>query len=104
MITEEQRRIAADVFITAARELDFDFIESPFLDDGISAFGYISGYGSSKGTVIDLLSLPEDVPNETLLLWCEKNGYYCSFLNVQPLMNGYRRSYFREMLRDWGRY
>ena len=104
MITEEQRRIAADAFKTAARDFGFDFIESPFLDDGISAFGYISGYGSKKGTVIDLLSFPDDSPDQKLLLWCKKNGCHCSFLNIQPLLEGYHRSYFREMLRDWGHY
>ena len=104
MIAGEQRRGAADVFQTAARDFGFDFIESPLLEEGISAFGYVSSYGSKKGTVIDLFSSPDDSPNEELLLWCEKNGYHCSFLNIQPLLEGYHRSYFREMLRDWGRY
>ena len=42
MITEEQCRIAADAFKTAAREFGSDFFESPLLADGLSAFGSVS--------------------------------------------------------------
>mgnify|MGYP003307677013 CR=1 FL=1 len=41
---------------------------------------------------------------EEIAEWCKENDCFCSFISIEPLIGEYRRSYFREMLRDWGKY
>ena len=104
MISKAERNIAREKFERAAREFGFIF-HSPFdLTDTLSAFGYIENYGSKNGTVICLdyasdLSIDPDVS-----AWCKVMECFCSFISIEPLLGEYKPSYFRAMLRDWGKY
>ena len=106
MLTEAQLQQIEKSFRMAAEEFDFTF-ERPFvLSGGITAFGHISDYGSRNGTVIFLISPPDyNTENRKQVNeWCEANQMFYSYLNAEQLTGDYRRSYFREMLRDFGRF
>ena len=104
MFTEAQLQRIEDNFRTAAEEFDFTF-QRPFaLGNGIAVFGHISNYGSKNGTAILLMSLSDDETRKAAFAWCEAHQMFCSSLNPAFLTGEYRRSYFREMLRDWGRF
>lgn len=97
-----EKLIVREQFLHAAEEFGFEIIMPFCLDKGkeIYAFGYMPGYGSVKVAVIGLLN--EDNTNENIKCWYrENNGYFLSFLNVEPLLGPYKRSYFRNLLRDW---
>ena len=106
MITETQHERAVQNFSLAAQEFDFKFQEPFVINEELRAFGHITKYGSKNGTVICLCSPPDySVDREKEILdWCQENGFYCSFLNAELLTGEYNRSYFRDMLRDWGKY
>ena len=104
MISETECRIAREKFESAAKDFDFVF-HSPFaLTDGLSAFGYIEKYGSENGVVICLTYPPDYPTSQEVKNWCDQMGCFCSFINIEPLLEEYKSSYFREMLRDWGKY
>ena len=111
MINEDTLKIARHNFALAAQEFGFEF-ESPFsLNDDLDAFGYIPNYGSKNGVVICLSAWPDyliDNPDylidNRVAAWCKENDCFCSFLNIKSLTGEYKRSYFRNMLRDWGKY
>ena len=94
---------AREHFVRASEEFDFTFISPYCLDEkeGIFAFGYIAGYGSYSGAVIDLMEPPLFETNETVSAICKKKNMWCSFLNVEPLMGKYDPYYFQELLDDW---
>ena len=102
MISDTQHKQAIQNFRLAAQEFDFIFQEPFVINEHLSAFGHITKYGGKNGTVICLCSPPDySVEREKEILdWCQGNGFYCSFLNVELLAGEYNRSYFREMLRD----
>lgn len=94
--------IARERFLLASEEFGFEIIMPVCLDEEkqLYAFGYMPDYGSQNGAIIGLLST-ENEPRKRIEDWCCKNKYFCSFLNVEPLIGEYKRSYFRELLRDW---
>ena len=104
MISEAERKIAREKFERAAREFGFVF-HSPFdLTDTLSVFGYIENYGSKNGTVI-CLDHDEDLRvDPDVSAWCKEMECFCSFINIDPLLEEYKPSYFRAMLRDWGKF
>ncbi len=90
-------------FVRASEEFGFTFI-SPYLIDeekGISAFGFIAGYGSYYGAVIDLIEPPLFETNKELAEICVNKHMWYSFLNIEPLMGKYDPYYFQELLDDW---
>ncbi len=104
MFSEEQIQIVRKNFLLASKEFDFEFV-SPFaLTDEIEAFAYITNYGSKNGAVICLTSTEDYKYDKRVIEWCKKMDCFCSFLNIDLILGEYRRSYFREMLRDWGRF
>ncbi|MBQ5601378.1 MAG: hypothetical protein IIU77_01000 [Clostridia bacterium] len=104
MLSEEQIRIARSNFMLAAKDFGFEF-ESPFTPtDGLEVFGYITNYGSKNGTVICLTSPSDWQSDKAVFDWCKEMNCFCSVLNIEHLLGEYKRSYFREMLRDWGKY
>ena len=106
MLTETQLQRIEENFRLAAAEFGFNFQRFFEMDNGVTAFGHISNYGSKNGTVIFLMSPPDfDTENKKqIAAWCESHQMFFSFLNADLLTGEYRRSYFREMLRDWGRF
>ena len=104
MISETEYNIAREKFESAAKDFDFVF-HSPFtLTDDLSVFGYIEKYGSENGVVICLTYPPDYPTNQEVKNWCDQRGCFCSFISIEPLLEKYKSSYFREMLRDWGKY
>ncbi len=104
MVSDSQIKIAREQFKLAA--MDFDFIfHSPFaLTDTLSAFGYIENYGSKNGVVICLTAPPDFSINQKVIDWCKQMDCFVSFVSIEPLLGEYKPSYFRQMLRDWGKY
>ncbi len=74
------------------------------MTDTLSAFGYIENYGSKNGVVICLDFCGDSFTDPAVRAWCEEMGCFCSFINIEPLLGEYKTSYFKEMLRDWGKY
>ena len=104
MLVDEKIKNARHNFALASEEFGFEFV-SPFtLTDEIEVFGYISNYGSKNGVVVCLTAPPDYLTDNRVVEWCKENDCFCSFISIEPLIGEYRRSYFREMLRDWGQY
>ena len=104
MFTDEQIKNARNNFALAAEEFGFEFV-SPFaLTDEIEAFGYISNYGSKNGVVICLITPPDYLSDSRVADWCKEMDCFYSFLSIELITGEYKRSYFREILRDWGKY
>ena len=104
MITENQIENARENFYLAAKDFEFVFHSPYSLTDEIEAFGYIENYGSKKGTIICLTSLPGFKTDNSIIEWCKQNNYFYSFLNIELIVGEYKPAYFREMLRDWGHF
>ena len=104
MFNDDQIKNARHNFALASEEFGFEFV-SPFtLTDGIEVFGYISNYGSKNGVVICLTTPPDFLTDNRIADWCKEMDCFYSCLNIELLTGEYKRSYFREMLRDWGNY
>lgn len=104
MISEVELNKAKEKFILAAKDFGFVF-HSPFaLTDNLSVFGYIENYGSKNGVVVCLTSSPDFSTNQEVINCCKQMDCFCSFISIEPLLGEYKASYFREMLRDWGKY
>ena len=104
MFNDDQIKNARYIFALASEEFGFEFV-SPFtLTDGIDVFGYISNYGSKNGVVICLTTPPDFLTDNRIADWCKEMDCFYSCLNIELLTGEYKRSYFREMLRDWGNY
>lgn len=104
MISEKEIANARENFILASKDFDFIF-HSPFiLTDTLTSFGFIENYGSKNGAIVCLTSPTDFRSNPEIIEWCEQNNCFYSFINVKTLLGEYKRSYFRELLRDWGRY
>jgi len=104
MICNASVEIARQTFERASKELGFVF-HSPFaLTDSLNAFGYIESYGSKNGVVVCLLASPDEPIDREVVAWCRQMECFCSFVNIEPLLGEYKASYFREMLRDWGKF
>ena len=106
MISHEKVEIAREKFHTASRELNFVFVSPYCVDDAtqLFAFGYIHGFGSNKGAIIQLVDCDEksvSFVNDDVITWAEKHEYFWSQLNIEPLLNSYNRGYFEELLDDW---
>ena len=104
MFIDDQIKNARHNFALASEEFGFEFV-SPFnLTDEIEVFGYISNYGSKNGVVICLTSPPDCYTDKRVVDWCKEADCFYSFLNIESFAGEYKRAYFREMLRDWGKY
>ena len=104
MLVDEQIKNARHNFMLASEEFGFEFV-SPFnLTDEMEVFGYISNYGSKNGVVICLTSPPDCYTDKRVVDWCKEANCFYSFLNIELFAGEYKRAYFREMLRDWGKY
>ena len=104
MFSDDQIKNARHNFALASEEFDFEFV-SPFtLTDEIEVFGYISNYGSKNGVVICLTTPPDFLTDNRIADWCKERDCFYSCLNIELLTSEYKRSYFRELLRDWGNY
>lgn len=107
MISEHDLNKARENFILASNDFGFTF-HSPFpLTDILSAFGYIESYGSANGVIVCLGDFSEEYTSTTyrdVIDWCKEMDCFFSLLNIKPLLGEYKRSYFSEMLRDWGKY
>ena len=104
MISEKEIVNARENFILASKDFDFVFYSPFILTDTLASFGFIENYGSKNGTVVCLTSPTDFRPDPKIVEWCEQNKCFWSFINVETLLGEYKRSYFRELLRDWGRY
>ena len=104
MISISQEQIAREKFELAAKEFGFVFHSPYALTDTLSVFGYIENYGSENGVVISLTAPPDFLTNQVVIDWCKQTECFHSSINIEPLLGGYKSSYFREMLRDWGKY
>ena len=103
MFIDDQIKNARHNFALASEEFGFEFV-SPFnLSDEIEVFGYISNYGSKNGVVICLTSPPDCYTDKRVVDWCKEANCFYSFLNIELFAGEYKRAYFREMLRDWGK-
>ena len=104
MFSEEEIAKARENFILASKDFGFIF-HSPFtLTDTLTSFGYIENYGSKNGAVVCLTSSADLRSDPEIIEWCKQNNCFCSFINIETLLGEYKSSYFRAMLRDWGRY
>ncbi len=105
MTFEDKVRIVRQNFLLASEEFGFVF-DSPFtLTDDLEVFGYIPNYGSKNGIII-CLEGPSDylLRDQRVIDWCREMDCTCSFLNIEFYSGEYKRSYFREMLRDWDKF
>lgn len=94
--------VVREQFLRASEEFGFEIIMPYCLDEKeqMYVFGYMPGYGSRNGAVIGLLD--EKLNTDTSIeKWCRENECFCSFINMERLLGSYKRSYFRELLRDW---
>lgn len=104
MLADNQIKMARRNFILASEEFGFEFV-SPFnLTNEIEVFGYISNYGSKNGVVVCLTTPPDFLIDNRVADWCKETDCFYSFLNIELLAGEYKRSYFQEILRDWGKY
>ena len=104
MISKSQEKIAREKFELAANDFDFVFHSPYALTETLSVFGYIENYGSKNGTVICLTSPPGFPTDQFVIDWCKQMECFVSFISIEPLLGEYKAPYFREMLRDWGKY
>ncbi len=104
MISENELDKVREKFRLAATDFGFSFCSPIELGETFSAFGYIEKYGSKNGVVISLFSDSDYLVDKEVKAWCKKNGVFYSCINIQPLLGEYKPSYFREMLRDWGKF
>lgn len=90
-------------FIRASKEFNFTFISPYPLDENhnLYAFGFIDGYASKKGAIIELIEPPQYEVNEEVIRWCKKHDRWISKISVEPLLGEYDPSYFQDMLDDW---
>jgi len=104
MISQTDISKARENFMIASEYFGFKF-HSPFaLTDELTVFGYIENYGSKNGAVICLFESPNYEIDKKVISWCKEMDCFYSFIDIEPLLGGYSTSYFREMLRDWGKY
>ena len=104
MISETEFNIARERFELAAKDFGFAF-HSPFaLTDSLSVFGYIENYGSKNGVVVCLTAPPDFSTSQEIIALCKQMEYFVSFISIEPLLKEYQASYFRELLRDWGKF
>ena len=104
MISKSQEKIVRERFELAAKDFGFVFHSPYVLSDTLSAFGYIENYGSKNGVVICLTAPPDFSTNQAVIDWCKQMECFVSFISIEPLLGEYKNIYFREMLRDWGKY
>ena len=104
MTIEQKIQIIRNNFLRATEDFGFEF-ESPFsLTDGLEVFGYIPNYGSENGAVIYLDLSTDSETDQRIHEWCRKMECFRSTLSLEFYATEYKRSYFREMLRDWGKF
>ena len=90
-------------FIKASKEFHFTFVSPYPLDEdtNLYAFGFIDGYASKSGAIIDLVEPPHYEANQRVDKWCKEQNRWLSQINVEPLLGEYDHKYFKEMLDDW---
>lgn len=103
MLDDKTRKSIIDNFELAEKEFDFCFI-SPYSvgeENEWQFFGYLFRDNLDKGVVIDFLFDEEDDSMAEKRKYCNEKNIFYSCLNAEPLLGEYKKSYFREMLRDW---
>ena len=90
-------------FIKASEEFHFTFISPYPLDEknDLFAFGFIDGYASKNGAIIELVEPPKYEADKGVIEWCEKHDRWFSKFNIEPLLGEYDGFYFQELLDDW---
>jgi len=90
-------------FEKAAAEFHFTFISPYPLDErnNLYAFGFIDGYASKEGAIIELNEPPLYEADKDVIQWCKEHDRWISQINVEPLLGEYDHSYFKERLDDW---
>lgn len=104
MISKFQEMTVREKFELAAKEFYFVFHSPYALTDTLSVFGYIENYGSKNGVAICLTVPPDFATSKEVTASCKQKEIFVSFINIEPLLGKYKPSYFREMLREWGKY
>lgn len=101
-ITREEKELIRKNFKIASEEFDFFFISPHYMgeDNQYQFFGYLFRDSLEKGVVIDIVSNAEE-SNKQKAEYCRAHNIFYSSLALEPLLQEYKRSYFREMLRDW---
>ena len=94
---------AKSQFIKASEEFNFTFISPYPLDkeNNLQAFGFIDGYASKEGAIIELVEAPLYEANTETIQWCQKHDRWLSQINIEPLLGEYDSFYFQELLDDW---
>ena len=90
-------------FIKASKEFHFTFV-SPYLldeDTNLYAFGFVEGYASKNGAIIELLMPPHYEANKNVIEWCKEQNRWLSRIYAEPLLSEYDPAYFKDMLDDW---
>ena len=90
-------------FIKAAEEFGFAFTSPYPLDkrNHLYAFGFIDGYASANGAIIELFEPPQYEANKDVIEWCKEHDRWFCKINVELLLGEYDPAYFRDMLDDW---
>jgi hypothetical protein len=92
-----------DAWRTAAQELGFEFVAPYSLSAGsesIEYHGFVSGFGSPKGTVFLASStFEEDVSSAGRI--AASGGYFFSVISAVGY-SSFKRAHFVETLKDWG--
>lgn len=102
MISEQHKLHIIHSFEKASEEFDFVFFTPYYLGENneYCFFGYLCKDNLEKGVIFDI----ETIENETCSekwAYCNTHDVFYSRLALEPLLEPYSRSYFREMLRDW---
>ena len=102
-MTREHIEKVRQQFVKASKEFNFTFISPYPLDEdtNLYAFGFIDGYSSKNGAIIDLVEPPQYEAKRDVVEWCEKHNRWFASFNIEPLLGEYDRSYFQELLDDW---
>lgn len=90
-------------FTKASEEWGFTFISPYPLDNSnnLFAFGFIDGYASENGAIIELVEPPHYEANKRVIEWCKEQNRWLSKINIEPLLGEYDPAYFQDMLDDW---
>lgn len=103
MISEEKKQKFRLFWERASEELHFE-IESPYYIsvDGVKkeVFACVYGYGSSNGTIVELMQPPSFEVDKEVILWAKKNAFFYSFINIDSITD-YSVDYFTDILEDW---
>ena len=102
MLEDKAKKNIVENFEMAAIEFDFCFISPYQTEDNeeYCFFGYLCKDNLEKGVIIDFME-EENVLYSQKRKYCAEQGLFYSYLSAKPFLGEYKRSCFREMLRDW---